>query len=186
MSAIEAHAAKQWPGSKATIEHWTKGPIAQVMPDFRILVLAPSVAGKPWVYITAGASDISVGGNYGLEFFLFSKSFERQHVELLSLVTYMHRDSHHHLSVGHTMNLGRPWEERSECDRLLVSLPYILGPNFEYLHVAEMKHIRFLWIIPITPEEESYRHHKGLEALEAAFEEASLQYVDPRRNSVVA
>ena len=180
---IKSHVEKQWAGYRLNTEQWTEGPVAQQMPGLRIVAMEPPTR-KPWVYVTVGASDINHGASYGTEFFLL-RSFERHHVELLSLVTYLHRDSAHHLSVGHTMNLGRPWEAKSKCDRLLVSLPYVTGPSFEYLHVSESKHVRFLWIIPITPAEESYRHQLGLDALEKLFEERAIDFVDPKRPSVV-
>jgi len=78
------------------------------------------------------------------------------------MVAYMHRDPQHHLDVGHTMKIGRAWEDNSSCDRLLVSLPYPAGQGFEILHLQNGGHVRFLWLVPITAKEERFRHDKGL------------------------
>ena len=184
-SAIAQHLVKQWPNHQSKIERWTKGPVAQAMPDLRVIVLSPIGTGGPWVYVTSGANEVDVGATYGIEFFLLSRNYEPQHVELLSLVTYMHRDPRHHLDVGHTMNLGRPWENNSNCDRLLVSLPFCAGPSFEILHLPNGGHVRFLWIIPITPLEESFRHREGLEALESRLEKARVDVTNPKRPSII-
>jgi hypothetical protein len=154
------------------------------MPELRVLELIPLKPTDPYVYLTCGASEIDSGATHGLEFFLFSRSACHDNVELLSLVAYMHRDPNHHLNVGHTMNLGRPWQDYSHCDRLLVSLPYITGGEFEFVYIDANIHARFLWIIPITAEEESFCHREGLEALEARFEEVGMDFTDPKRESV--
>ena len=129
--AIRSHIAQQWPSHRITEEQWTKGSVSHVMPDLRILAAVPRKSGEPCIYVTCGASDIDVGATYGIEFFLYSRSFELRHVELLSMVTYMHRVPEHRFDVGHTMKIGWPWEDASACDRLLVSLPYSPGKRFE-------------------------------------------------------
>lgn len=41
--------------------------------------------------------------------------------------------------------------------------------------------MRFLWLIPITPEEAEFKKQNGLEALEERFEAANFDYLDPSR-----
>jgi hypothetical protein len=183
---IRSHIAQQWPSHRITEEQWTKGPVSHVMPDLRILAAVPRKSGEPCIYVTCGASDIDVGATYGIEFFLYSRSFELRHVELLSMVAYMHRVPEHHFNVGHTMKIGWPWEDASACDRLLVSLPYSPGKRFEILHLPNGGHVRFLWLVPITPEEQAFGRREGLEALESRFEEAGIDFMDPKRASVAS
>jgi hypothetical protein len=183
-SAIVRHIAKQWPHHAITEHQWTKGPVSELMPELRVLQLAPARQGDSYVYVTVGASDVSCGSSYGLEFFLFSREHAVNHVELLSLVTYMHRDANHHLDVGHTMTIGRPWEDFSRCDRVLVSVPYHPGSEFEWLQIGSDSQVRFLWVIPITKEEQDYGNRNGLAALEDQFERMGIDYLDPMRKSV--
>jgi hypothetical protein len=65
-----------------------------------------------------------------------------------------------------------------------VSLPYPTGKDFELLHL-QGRHIRFLWLVPITVQEERFRHSQGLDALESRFEQGSMNFLDPSRPSVV-
>lgn len=37
------------------------------------------------------------------------------------------------LGLGHTVNFGRPWLPGSSCTHGLVSLPYLFGPELEWL-----------------------------------------------------
>jgi hypothetical protein len=102
------------------------------------------------------------------------------------MVAYMHRLAEHHFNVGHTMRIGWPWEAASACDRLLVSLPYSPGKRFEILHLPNGGHVRFLWLVPITPEEQAFWRREGLEALESRFEQAGIDFMDPKRASVAS
>ncbi len=82
------------------------------------------------------------------------------------------------------MNIGRPIVDGSSLDRLLVSLPCPYGPGFEYGHLSDDSHARFLWLLPITATEEKFRHDFGLEAMESKFEEDGIDYLDPFRTSL--
>jgi hypothetical protein len=53
----------------------------------------------------------------------------------------------------------------------------------EWLETGSRK-IRFLWLIPITRNEVEFKKARGLEALEATFEECAFNYLDPMRDSV--
>ena len=88
------------------------------------------------------------------------------------------------LDHGHTLPIGEPWLPGSQCDHLLVSLPYPWGPQFEVCHWAD-GHIRLLWLLPITRSERDYKITHGLEALERRLEQADINPLDPHRPAVV-
>jgi hypothetical protein len=87
------------------------------------------------------------------------------------------------LGLGHTLPIGEPWLPGSNCDHLLVSLPYPWGPDLETCHVGD-RHVDFLWLLPITRAEHDLKIASGLEALESLFEERGLRYWDAHRPSV--
>jgi hypothetical protein len=102
-------------------------------------------------------------------------------VELLTAVAHYHRTGRR-LAVGHSVNFGRPWLPGSACTHGLISLPYLDGPELEWLAAPA---VRFLWLIPVTEAEVSFKKSRGLEALEERFEATAFDYLDPRRPSVV-
>jgi hypothetical protein len=74
----------------------------------------------------------------------------------------------------------------SRCEYGLICLPYLDGPALETLGCnAKASDVRFLWLLPITKEEVSYKKAYGLESLEDRFQQAKLNYLDPMRASVV-
>ncbi|WP_284440312.1 suppressor of fused domain protein [Streptomyces vilmorinianum] len=72
----------------------------------------------------------------------------------------------------------------SACTHLLVSLPYLHGPDLEHCPLPGGGHARFLWLLPVTDSEIAYRRAHGTEALERLFDEAGVNPVDPRRAPV--
>jgi hypothetical protein len=104
-------------------------------------------------------------------------------IELLAAVAHYHA-SGNDVGLGRTINFGLPWYDGSPCDHGLLSLPYLDGPGLEWLR-AGSRDIRFLWLIPITKQEVEYKQANGADALERLFEEASFNYIDPLRRSVV-
>lgn len=100
------------------------------------------------------------------------------------MVAYMHSKSEHRLSVGHTMNIGRPIEPNSQLDRLLVSLPYPYGQDFEFAHFESGLHARVLWLMPICPGEERICHQLGLDAFEEILESREIDFLDNFRDCV--
>ena len=102
--------------------------------------------------------------------------------ELLTIVSWYHRTGAR-LGLGHTVNFGRPWLPSSTCDYGLLSLPYLDGPNLEWLDAEGIK-TRFLWLIPITAQERNFKIAQGLEALEARFEASGFDYANPYRDTV--
>jgi hypothetical protein len=100
------------------------------------------------------------------------------------MVTYFHADQNHRLSIGSTMNIGRPWMDGATADHLLVSLPYPYGPALEHCDAAGT-HVQVLWLVPITAREADYRRERGLEALEQLLETDGVDVLSPNRISLV-
>lgn len=71
----------------------------------------------------------------------------------------------------------------SECDHLLVSLPYFKGAEFEKC-VVDNHLVRMLWLVPITKQESIFSQRKGVDALESEFEKKRVRITDPFRASV--
>ena len=119
-----------------------------------------------------------------LEFVIFSKKKHRRFEEILAMVTYYHANPQHRLGLGHTLPIGEPWVKNSICDHILVSHPYILGPEFE-IWKTQKGHGHIFWLLPITKAERDFKIQNGLEELEKNFEDSKLKYWDPHRKSVV-
>ena len=101
------------------------------------------------------------------------------------MAAYYHAGpAQHRLDLGHTVPIGEPWLPGSQCDRLLVSLPYWYGPELETC-TWDGGHARLLSLLPITESELAYKHARGLEELERRFEAASINVADPARAAVV-
>lgn len=64
------------------------------------------------------------------------------------MVASFHADERYRLSIGQTVDIGRPWIEGSSADHLLVSLPYPYGPGLEHCEAAG-RHVQVLWLVPI-------------------------------------
>jgi Suppressor of fused protein (SUFU) len=121
---------------------------------------------------------------HGTEFFLLSPTEDPRHVELLAKVANLHADARYRLDVGSTINIGRPWMVGSEADHLLVSLPCPYGPALERCDLGE-RHVRFLWLVPITAAEADLARRQGLEALERLLEQDGVNVISPKRPSLV-
>ena len=135
------------------------------------------------MYASIGASLVLNELGEHLEFILLTRKEEDSAVELLAMVANLHADPRYRQKLGSTMNIGRPWLPGSACDRLLVSLPYPFGPALELCRV-DGHVVRFLWLVPITPDEEYFLQREGQEALEQKFEEGGMDAIDPLRESV--
>ena len=114
---------------------------------------------------------------------MFSPLESAEIVELLFMTAHYHRTGSH-LGLGHTVNFGKPWLDASICDHGLISLPYLDGPKLENLKVGFVQ-VKFLWLIPVTKEEVSFKKKHGLDALEEQFDLAKLDYASPNRQSVI-
>jgi hypothetical protein len=140
---------------------------------------------NPWTYVSVGAHAIRKG-EHGSEFFVLAPDANDSHVELVTMTAHYHAsgDTSYRLGVGHTVPVGRPWLPGSNCDHLLVSLPYTFGSDLERCEDAG-GHVQILWLLPITAAERAFKIEHGQEALEQRFESAALEYWQPTRPSVV-
>lgn len=182
-SLLRKHLEQFWPDKVMSEEYWEEGPIVEAIPDFRVVRLAPRTEKGLWVYCSSGVSAISVHHHKGFEFFILSPVESTLHVETLAMLSYFHLDRGF-LTPGTTVSIGRPWLEESSCDHLLISLPYPYGPELEKMHTSEGI-VRILWALPITAREAAFAELKGVEALETLFDRQQLNYLSPKRPSVV-
>ncbi|WP_374949122.1 suppressor of fused domain protein [Mucilaginibacter sp.] len=165
------------------LHKWEPGPNDELPTSFRVAEFSPSDNKSMWTYATCNlsvTSDIE-----GIELHMFSEKKDPMLIELLTTVSYYHRNISK-LNLNHTVNFGRPWQDSSLCTYGLISLPYLDGPILENLDIPELnKNVKFLWLIPITLEECNYKKDHGIERLEQKFEEYNFNYLLPGRKSVV-
>jgi hypothetical protein len=179
---IRAHYETVWK-SRALVRRWSRGPLHELPGEFVVAEFESVFGDHAWAYGTCGMSRPE--DEEPLEIHLFAPFRDDSHVELLTVICHYHRTGCR-LGLGHTVNLGRPWLPGSTCSFGLISLPYLHGPALEnYRNGISNKTVRFLWLIPITHREREYKKEKGLEVLEAHFEKAAVNYLDPARDSVV-
>jgi hypothetical protein len=178
---LKRHYELKWRNS-AYEKQWSEGPMACYAPDFQVFEFAPSLDRAMWTYATCCMS--FANDDRALELHMFSPQQNDLLVELLAAIAHYHR-SEAHLGLGDTVNFGRPWLPHSKCTYGIVSLPYLDGPKLEWLCLPSELTIRCLWLIPITRKERDFKMTCGLDALEGRFEQASFNYLDPRRLSVV-
>jgi len=150
---------------------------------FAVAEFVPTETSPYWKYCTIGAGAEGRKRPDRLEFHLLSPVQDSRHVELLAAIAHYHL-SGGDLDEGHIVNFGRPWLPGSLCSYGLISKPYHYGPDLERSADPVLKEVRFLWLIPITAEEREYANAFGLEALEALFEENSLRFWAPDRESL--
>jgi hypothetical protein len=181
---IVHHLEQVYPGRSIEPFQWKHGPILKVLPNFRVLRIAPSRAEEAWVYVSAGAWEVTAESPWGAEFVVLSPVEDAIHVETLAMVGHYHADPGYRLNVGSTLNVGRPWMDAASCSRFLVSLPYFAGPRLEVCDLSDRR-IRFLWLLPVTDAEWAFLKTHGQEALEQELEEAAIDPLDRTRKSVV-
>lgn len=169
------HYKKYWKADP-TVCVLDKGPAYNLPTDFCVLEFAPWAERNMWTYGTCGMSQPQ--NVSPIELHLFSSIKDASLVELLTVITYYHRNTAS-LGLDHTVNFGRPWQGQSLCDHGLISLPYLDGPGLENMNL-----IKFYWLIPITKEEVAYKKKYGVTALEDKFEEG-LDYINVSRKGVV-
>ena len=180
---VKEHLASLWPKAHLSFRRWAKGPVEELGRDFAVIELSPTrESNNLWVYCTAGTGQTE-GEAHQHEFVLLSSSSEELHVETLTMLSHYHRFESP-LTIGHVVTIGHSWAEGSQCNRLLISLPYPFGPKLEWLTAPNIT-VQFLWALPITSEEAAFVKQNGIEELERRFDSAKLQYWDPLRGSVV-
>lgn len=178
--ALVDHYRRCWSSSYNQPE-FHQGPVDQLPAGFRVLEFPPWGDRKMWTYCTVCMSDTP--DDSPLELHLFSRSQDASLVELLFAIGHYHHNSRR-LGLNDTVNFGRPWLSGSPCEHGLISLPYLDGPELEWLSVG-MKNTRFLWVIPVTETEVRFARKFGVQALEERFEAGRFDYLDPLRRAAV-
>ncbi|MFC7791197.1 suppressor of fused domain protein [Streptomyces cinereoruber] len=182
--AVESHVRAFFEGHSVEAVDHDLGPERRtVLPRLRVLVVGPGPRGDGWAYVTAGCWAATEKEGHGLEFVMTAHVRDRRFVELMAMVAHYHCGGHR-LDLEQSMPIGEPWVPGSSCDHLLISLPYLHGPDLEHCPVPG-GHARILWALPVTTAEIEFRRRHGHEALEQLFDGAGINPVDPFRASVV-
>ncbi|GAA4011321.1 hypothetical protein GCM10022247_37110 [Allokutzneria multivorans] len=182
VEAVEAHVRAFFEGHEVDAIDLDLGTRRDVVPELRVLVIGPGPRGGSWAYVTAGCWSLVQEDGHGIEFVMTSAVRDQRFIELMEMIAYYHCGGHQ-LDVEHSLPIGEPWVPGSTCDQLLVSLPYLHGPDLEICPVPG-GHARILWTLPVTTAEIEYRREHGHEALEQLFDEAAINPTDPFRASV--
>jgi hypothetical protein len=182
--AIRDHIVHFWENSAVSEERWLHGPIEENIQGFRVLKLTSRQPRLPVVFATLGCYTSDVGKHTMHEFFLLSRTDDPRHVETMTMLANFHSDPRYTLDVGSIVDIGGPWAPGSLCTHLLISVPYPYGPKLEWLS-AQGVCVRFLWALPITQSEAAYAKTNGVDALEARFDAAQLDYLNALRAAVV-
>ncbi|MFD6971561.1 suppressor of fused domain protein [Streptomyces sp. NPDC059949] len=184
VEAVEAHVRAFFVGHSVEVVDHDLGPERrEVVAGLRVLVVGPGPRGNSWAYVTAGCWAAAEMDGHGLEFVMTSHVRDQRFIELMAMIAYYHCGGHQ-LDLEHSMPIGEPWVPGASCDHLLISLPYLHGPDLEHCPLPG-GHARILWTLPVTGAEIEFRRRHGHEALEQRFDEAGINPVDPFRASVV-
>lgn len=161
-------------------------PLQRCLPRFHVLRVAPGSTFGLWVYVSAGAWEVTADERqqHGLSEFVLSGPEHGTHLETLAMISHYHADPAHRLGPGHTVPIGRPWIPHASCDHLLISLPYPWGRDLEVCALGD-DHIHLWWLLPITERERAFIAEEGLEALEQRFDDCAIEWWEPDRPSVV-
>jgi hypothetical protein len=190
--------------TKAREAHYEKflGPITQPLmhssdqkqPHIDIYQFEPTADRPYWVLITGGMSDLrqhipsKFAGKVAprAEILLHAAEPKPWMFNVLKGLAEMPFDDETFLHWWHTVPNGKPMTaEPSELTNFLFLPPYYEGADFVTLHL-DGDRVDFLWMVPITDGELSYKLKYGVEALETLFEEAHMSLViDEKRSSLV-
>ncbi|MGE0887714.1 MAG: suppressor of fused domain protein [Blastocatellales bacterium] len=179
---LNNHIRQFFTGHRIIETTFDKGPILTLLPNFRVLCIAPGPKVGLWVYVSTGVWEITIGKNEHIEFLLMSPKPAIRCVELLAMSAYYHYTEG--LGLNHTYPIGKPWLGNSLSDHFLISLPYTFGPQLELCSIGD-ENIHIYWLLPITKKEKDFKAENGLEALESKFEEKGIQYWLLDRPSVI-
>jgi hypothetical protein len=180
LEEVLQHYQRNWNAQGSPVPFFS-GPIGELPGDFHIREFEP---GKHpmWAYATCGL--MQADAPQRIEVHIFAPRQNERIAELLYAISHFHCTGTH-LDYGHSVNLGYPWWPDSACQHMLISRPYLDGPEFENGMMGGFS-VRFLWLIPVTADELEFKKIRGLNALEKAFEKSEFDYLDPNRQSVVS
>jgi suppressor of fused protein SUFU len=180
-AAVERHVRAFFEGHACTARVWTPGPMQELLPDFRVLEIAPGPKSAHWVYVSAGGAVLSRPDAEPLEFALIAPEANARHVELVTMVAHYNHGIA--LGEGHTMPIGEPWLPGSRCDHMLLLQPAAFGEAFEQI-AAPGGRARILQLVPITEAERELKIADGLAVLKARLDAAHAQTWRADRPSV--
>jgi hypothetical protein len=178
LDLLEQHLKKAW-GPSSNKEYLIPDPHKKMPSAFQVLEFPPSPKHDFWIYSTVGMS-IGMADNI-IELHVFSQIQDTSLIELLTATASFHRNVTA-LGLHHSVNFGRPWQKNSTCSFGFISLPYLDGEELELFDFPN-GHLHNLWLLPRTKRERDYKMANGWEALEEAFEDCELNYLDPYRIS---
>jgi Suppressor of fused protein (SUFU) len=159
--------------------------LADRVPGLQILEVGAGPRLDLCTYLSLGCFDAVGANGTGTEFVLTAAEPDLGHCESVAIAAAQHCGTPAgRLDRGSVVPLGRPWLPGSCSDRLLVTLPYPYGPNFEYVR-WKRNTLRLLWLLPITAAEAAFIAVDGVEAFEARLEGMAVSFTDPMRPSVV-
>ncbi|AEF98774.1 suppressor of fused domain protein [Methylomonas methanica] len=161
---------------------WDIGPIKELVPSFQVFRAEPGPQINLWSYASIGANNFGHDKLGLLEFIVHSPIESPTLVETMGMITHYH--ANRNLGFGHSMPIGEPWLDGSECNHWLISKRYPLGAELEICNIKNT-HIHVALLLPITEAENKYKAKNGLEALEKLFEDKGLEYWNIRRKSLV-
>ncbi|MGQ0845549.1 MAG: suppressor of fused domain protein [Sporichthyaceae bacterium] len=174
-----------WFGSKKVFAVDPPADLADRVPGLQVLEVAPGPMFDLYTYVTIGCWEAVETLGVGTEFVFTVRQPDPSHVHAITSAAAQHCGTPgSRLDRGSIVPLGRPWLPGSNCDRLLVTLPYPYGPKFEFVRWRKFS-ARLLWLLPISPLEEAFVAADGVEAFEARMESLGISFTDPARPSVV-
>ncbi|KKD06537.1 Suppressor of fused protein (SUFU) [Streptomyces sp. WM6386] len=183
VEAVESHVRAFFKGHAVEVVGYDLGSERrELVPDLRVLVVEPGPRSDSWAYVTAGCWAAMEKHGHGLEFVMTAPVRDQRFIELMAMTAYYHCGGHQ-LDLEHSMPIGEPWVPGSTCDHLLISLPYLHGPDLEHCPLPGGQ-ARILWTLPVTTAEIEFRRRHGHEALEQLFDHAEILPTDPFRASV--
>ncbi|MFD7066557.1 suppressor of fused domain protein [Streptomyces sp. NPDC059913] len=184
VEAVESHVRAFFEGHSVEVVVCDLGADRrEAVADLRVLVVGPGPRGDSWAYVTAGCWAAREKDGHGLEFVMTAHVRDQRFIDLMAMTAAYHCGGRQ-LDLEHSMPIGEPWVPGSTCDHLLISLPYLHGPDLEHCPLPG-GHARILWALPVTAAEIDFRRHEGHEALERLFDDAEIIPADPFRASVV-
>lgn len=182
--ALESHVRVFFAGHSVEAVACDLGPERrEVVPGLRVLVVGPGPRSDSWAYVTAGGWAVMEKEGRGLQFVMTAHVRDQRFIDLMAMIAYYHCGGHQ-LDLEHSVPIGEPWVPGSACDHLLISLPYLHGPDLEHCPLPG-GHARILWTLPATSAEIEFRGREGHEALERLFDDGEIIPTDPFRASVV-
>lgn len=155
------------------------------VPGLEVVEVGPGPAFGMVSYVSLGCWAAVQQRGSGTEFVLTAREPDPIHAATIASAAVAHCGTPAgRLGRGSVVPLGRGWLPGSDCDRLLVTVPYPYGPPFEFFRWGRNT-TRMLWLLPITAAEAAFVGLEGPDAFESRLEAMGVSFADPVRPSVV-